>query len=1027
MKSTAALLLLLSPSAAFAQSALIFSPNDDGVKDVVTFKLQMPEGVSISSWKLDIHEPGDKDSLGALIKSFSGKGTPPTELKWEGKDLAKRLVKDGRYLFTLSVVTPAGNQQAITPSPLIVDRAAPAAQAGVEPTLFSPNGDGVKDEATFTLSAGDPNNLYGWLLTLKDKEGAPARHIKGKGAPPPAVKWDGRGDFEEDVPDGVYSFDLTIDDLAGNRTVTSPQTVTINRAGLISTVEVVPILISPNGDGLKDEVNFRLASGSPESVERWELRILNANGKIVHVFNGLKDPPQRIVWNGQAGKDRVPDGSYQVLLSETDKAGNTAGTTPQPLEIDTTPPQLELRLEPALLSPNGDKFADEGIFHVKADDARPLESWAIKILNDVGKAAKIITGQPGSKPLPKIPWSGEGDGGQPLLDGTYGYLIEAKDIAGNAAVTAKQFLRVDRVPPNLTALADPALFSPNGDGVLDATNFKLSVQDAGPIESWSFEILDAKGKVARSFTGTPSLVPPLIVWDGRSQDRLPLPDGPYGYVLKAKDVAGNATATAEQKVIIGATRPTPEVAVDFSAISPNADNVKDVATFKLKAPAFNAVKEWTLRFRDKNPKAPSVVRTMQGRGDVPGTLQWGGERDDRKPLLDGDYTYELEVIDVAGNKVASPQQPIRIDTTAPEVVVQVSPNLFSPNADGVKDEAIFIPGYKDAGAAAQWKIIIQDPSKNNVKVFSGQGVVPLSIPWKGQGENGAVLPDGPYNYVFFAEDEVGNKNATPEQIVRVDNAPPTVSLAADPLLFSPNADGVKDETAFQLDYKDASDVATWKLVVSQGPDKLSRNFTGLGRPPRGFPWDGKNDRGNIAPDGKHEAVLWVTDEVGNTGKGAPVSLTLDTSKPLITITAETEELQEMAPPMTVSENNNKDIVISLASEVLFDIGQEAIKAQAYATLMKANHLLRRYPQRKVRVEGHADNVPIMNEQFKNNVELSRGRAKAVMEFFVKEGKNEAARLSYEGFGDSKPRATNSTEEGRRANRRVEIVLVKEGR
>ncbi|MBI4060146.1 MAG: OmpA family protein, partial [Elusimicrobia bacterium] len=245
-------------------------------------------------------------------------------------------------------------------------------------------------------------------------------------------------------------------------------------------------------------------------------------------------------------------------------------------------------------------------------------------------------------------------------------------------------------------------------------------------------------------------------------------------------------------------------------------------------------------------------------------------------------------------------------------------------------------------------------------------------------------------------------------------------------LFSPNGDGVKDDTAFLLDFKDASDIQSWKLEISQGPDKISRGFSGIGRPPRSFPWDGKNDRGQANADGKHTAVLHVTDEVGNVGRSPGVALTIDTSKPLVTVVAETDDIQEMRLPLTVSEGSNKDIIISLASEVLFDTGQDAVKAGAYQTLMKANHLVRRYPQRKIRIEGHADNVHINNAQFKNNTELSRARAQAIMKFLADKGQIDAGRMSFAGFGESKPRASNDTEDGRRQNRRVEIILVKEG-
>ncbi len=1019
----AALLISALGASGHAQtSALIFSPNGDGVKDQITFRLSLAESAEVSSWLLEIRAEAPKGE-GALIKSFGGKGRPPSELKWDGKDLNNRLVQDGTYLFSLSLVTPAGNQVAIAPSPLIVDRVPPQIRVAVEPDLFSPNGDGNKDETRFSMQGEDQHGLYGWLLTLKDKDGAPVRSFRGKGAPLAVVPWDGRGDFEEDVPDGTYTFELTVDDRAGNRTVSAPQKVSINRAGLVSTVEVSPMIFSPNGDGIKDEVNFRLASGSPESVDRWELKILNANGKIVHSFGGKKDPPARIVWNGLPdGKKALPDGSYHVVLSETDHAGNTASTLPQPMEVDTAPPLLEARLEPHLLSPNGDGSKDEGVFALKADDVHPLEQWALKVFNDVGRVVKSFIGSAGSKPAAKIPWKTQGEDGQMLIDGVYSYSLEAADIAGNRSATVKASLRIDRTPPLVSVAVEPSLFSPNGDGVLDSTTFNVSVQDAGPIERWSLALTDAKGKLERTFTGPPESIPSQIVWDGKNQDRVLLPDGIYGFVLKAVDVAGNASSTAEQKVTIGATAPVPTIVSDLRAISPNADSYKDAASFKLQAPAFNTLKEWTFRIRDA---AKTAQRSVQGRGDVPGRLQWGGERDDQRLLPDGEYAYELEVIDAAGNKVLTVPQPLRVDTTKPQLTVSVSPNLFSPNGDGLKDEAVFIPGYTDASPIAKWKLILQDPTKSNVRVFSGEGSLPLSLPWDGKAQDGSKASDGSYTFVFFAEDEVGNKATTSEQIVRLDNTAPEVALQAEPTLFSPNGDGVKDDTAFLLDFKDASDIAHWKLEIARGPEPAARTFSGLGRPPRSFPWDGKNDRGQAVPDGKYTAVLSVVDEVGNTGRSQPFALTVDTSKPLVTVTAETDPVEEIAAPMTVVGDTDKDIVISLESEVLFDTGQDSIKAQAFATLMKANHLLRRYPQRKIRIEGHADNVPIHNEQFKNNMELSQGRAEAILKFFADKGKIDASRMEAKGFGDKRPKASNDSEAGRRMNRRVEIILIKE--
>lgn len=76
---------------------------------------------------------------------------------------------------------------------------------------------------------------------------------------------------------------------------------------------------------------------------------------------------------------------------------------------------------------------------------------------------------------------------------------------------------------------------------------------------------------------------------------------------------------------------------------------------------------------------------------------------------------------------------------------------------------------------------------------------------------------------------------------------------------------------------------------------------------------------------------------------------------------------------------------------------------------------------RIKIEGHTDNIPIMSAEFPSNWELSAARAISV----AKEMQNAGVlgqRISVVGYADTKPRASNATEEGRALNRRVEIKL-----
>lgn len=82
-------------------------------------------------------------------------------------------------------------------------------------------------------------------------------------------------------------------------------------------------------------------------------------------------------------------------------------------------------------------------------------------------------------------------------------------------------------------------------------------------------------------------------------------------------------------------------------------------------------------------------------------------------------------------------------------------------------------------------------------------------------------------------------------------------------------------------------------------------------------------------------------------------------------------------------------------------------------------------RKQIRIEGHTDNVPIgvkLREKFPTNWELSTARATNVVRFFIERGGVNRERLEAVGFADTRPVASNDTEDGRTDNRRIEILL-----
>jgi chemotaxis protein MotB len=112
------------------------------------------------------------------------------------------------------------------------------------------------------------------------------------------------------------------------------------------------------------------------------------------------------------------------------------------------------------------------------------------------------------------------------------------------------------------------------------------------------------------------------------------------------------------------------------------------------------------------------------------------------------------------------------------------------------------------------------------------------------------------------------------------------------------------------------------------------------------------------------------------------------------------------------------MLIRMANPILFESGKADLRPEAYEVLERLFGILSTFDA-KIRVEGHTDNVPINNERYPSNWELSAARAINVLKFFNRLG-IEGERLTAVGHGKFHPLVDNDTPENRSQNRRVEI-------
>jgi chemotaxis protein MotB len=136
-----------------------------------------------------------------------------------------------------------------------------------------------------------------------------------------------------------------------------------------------------------------------------------------------------------------------------------------------------------------------------------------------------------------------------------------------------------------------------------------------------------------------------------------------------------------------------------------------------------------------------------------------------------------------------------------------------------------------------------------------------------------------------------------------------------------------------------------------------------------------------------------------------------------------KKLQATAPILAglKIEEAKGELILRLPERLVFERGKADVNADGKIALTAIADELKGRPVR-LRVEGHTDSTPIHTDRFPSNWELSTARATAVIAFFIEKKDFDPDRLSASGYAEFHPIADNDTEEGRSANRRVDLVI-----
>lgn len=130
-----------------------------------------------------------------------------------------------------------------------------------------------------------------------------------------------------------------------------------------------------------------------------------------------------------------------------------------------------------------------------------------------------------------------------------------------------------------------------------------------------------------------------------------------------------------------------------------------------------------------------------------------------------------------------------------------------------------------------------------------------------------------------------------------------------------------------------------------------------------------------------------------------------------------------AEDLVTFEGGNKELIMHFDAAALFDSGLAEVKQSAVPALEAIGQVLGQV-ENQVRIEGHTDSDPMIpNPQFPDNWMLSGARAAGVLRFMHQFYQIEYGRMSFAGYADTRPVASNDTPEGKARNRRVDIVVL----
>jgi flagellar hook assembly protein FlgD len=481
------------PDAIIVEPAeLIFSPNGDDFLD--TLDISHTKASEEALWQGSI-----LDQDGVIVKSFSWENSTPGEAAWDGTDNSGLAMTEGTYSYTLSSTDEAGNvSDPIVLEGFTLDMTITSIELVIDNPAISPDGNGIKDSMTVYLDQAVKEGIKSWEWLIRSDSGVISWQETGTGTVPEEVFFNGVDSEGKPMPEGNYSFVYIVTYENGNRP-TALEPLIIDLSAPEISVTVLNPVFSPNGDGLKDEVEIHFKS---DSKVLWTGSIIDDQGNNL-VSTSSDETTSLIIWDGTDKEGTgVDNGNYTLVATFTDAAGNSTSIDPSPININRNPIDISLKTAKGF-SPDNDGASDSLIVLVDSNLYDNLDAWKLDVIDVDGVIVRDIRGF--DVLPPEIIWDGtvisEDGTVSAAEEGFYRVKLSADYQKGDSVEALSDRFVLDITAPEIMVEVASNPFAETDTGIEGEVYVTLKVLDNTEINNWSMDVLNTSGEIIRSYSG----------------------------------------------------------------------------------------------------------------------------------------------------------------------------------------------------------------------------------------------------------------------------------------------------------------------------------------------------------------------------------------------------------------------------------------------------------------------------------------------------------------------------------------------